>query len=128
LKMRGADVRRREFRDVNWLAADLNVAPGYTLDAVEAVVTHPGTTIRGLVLTLKLPDWNLADQLPDYLARVRGWGYRDVRARQLAFSGREVSVFALRNRSVRRLARHGKRRLTTRIDAPHSTPPAPHTS
>ena len=38
----------------------MNVAPRYTLDAVEAIVTHPEVNIRGLLLTLKLPDWDLA--------------------------------------------------------------------
>ncbi|HEV3022079.1 MAG TPA: SAM-dependent methyltransferase, partial [Pirellulales bacterium] len=54
IRKRGADVRRREFRRVTWLAADMNVAPQYTLDTVEAIVTHPTVTIRGLLLTLKL--------------------------------------------------------------------------
>ena len=50
---RGADVRRREFRNVDWLAADMNVAPRYTLDTVETIVTHPSVDIRGLLLTLE---------------------------------------------------------------------------
>ena len=41
----------------------MNLAPGYTLDAVEAIVTHPDVHIRGLVLTLKLADWSHADRL-----------------------------------------------------------------
>ena len=110
LQMRSADVRRREFRDVDWLAADMNVAPNYTLDAVEAIVLHPGVTIRGLVLTLKLTEWNLADSLPDYLARIRGWGFRDVRARQFAYNGREVGVVALRRRALRRIHRASRQR------------------
>lgn len=126
LRMRGNEVRRREFQDVNWLAADLNVAPSYTLDTVEAIVTHPGTTIRGLVLTLKLPDWKLAERLPEFVERIRGWGYRDVRARQFAFSGREVGVVALRSRALRRLRRGRQRRRPVRVDQPHPTPPKPH--
>jgi 23S rRNA (cytidine2498-2'-O)-methyltransferase len=110
LKMRSADVRRHEFRDVNWLAADMNVAPQYTLDAVEAIVTHPGVNIRGMVLTLKLADWKLAQCLDEYLSRIRGWGYRDVRARQLAYHGREVAVVALRRRALRRFAGKTRRR------------------
>src|SRR5690606_33614331 len=78
LKKRGADVRRREFRKTRWLIADLNVAPSYTLDTVEAIVLHPEVKIRGLLLTLKLLDWQLAEEVPAYLERVRSWGYRQV--------------------------------------------------
>jgi 23S rRNA (cytidine2498-2'-O)-methyltransferase len=93
---RGADVRRRDFRNVVWLAADMNVAPQYTLDTVEAIVTHPTVSIRGLILTLKLLDWNLAEQIPEYLARIRTWGYGEVRAKQLAHNRQEICVMALK--------------------------------
>ncbi|HEV3137990.1 MAG TPA: SAM-dependent methyltransferase, partial [Pirellulales bacterium] len=71
---RGADVRRSEFRGVTWLAADMNVAPQYTLDTVETIVTHRTVSIRGLLLTLKLVEWELAEQIPEYLERIRSWG------------------------------------------------------
>ena len=35
----------------------------YLLDAVEAVVKHPGISIRGMLLTLKLPDLALVEEL-----------------------------------------------------------------
>jgi 23S rRNA (cytidine2498-2'-O)-methyltransferase len=95
-KKRGADIRRREFRKVKYLTADINVAPSYTLDTVEAIVTHPEVKIHGLLLTLKLLDWKLADQLPEFLDRVRGWGYGQVRARQLHHNRQEVCVSARR--------------------------------
>jgi len=104
VKKRGADVQRREFRKTRWLAADMNVAPQYTLDTVEAIVTHPEVKIQGLLLTLKLLDWDLAAMVPDYLERIRGWGYRDVRARQLQFNRQEICVAALHG-GKRRVAR-----------------------
>ncbi|MGD9647716.1 MAG: SAM-dependent methyltransferase [Pirellulales bacterium] len=97
VRKRGADVRRREFRGFRWLAADLNVAPQYTLDTVEAIVTHHEVDIRGLLLTLKLPDWRLADDLPAYLARIESWGYGAVRSRQLAHNRQEICVTATRS-------------------------------
>lgn len=102
VKKRAADMKRREFQGVRWLTADSNVAPKYTLDAVEAIVTHGEVHIRGLLLTLKLLDWSLAEQLPEYLARIHSWGFRYVRARQLAHNRQEVCVTALRRRSMRR--------------------------
>jgi 23S rRNA (cytidine2498-2'-O)-methyltransferase len=100
IQKRGADVRRRDLRGVDWLAADMNVAPQYTLDTVEAIVTHPSVSVKGLLLTLKLLDWELAEHVDDYLDRVRSWGYRNVRARQLAHNRQEICV-AARRRSKR---------------------------
>jgi 23S rRNA (cytidine2498-2'-O)-methyltransferase len=93
---RGAEVRRREFRNVDWLTADINVAPQYTLDTVAAIVTHPTVAIRGLLLTLKLLEWELAAEIPAYLDRVRSWGYEHVAARQLAYNRQEICVAARR--------------------------------
>jgi 23S rRNA (cytidine2498-2'-O)-methyltransferase len=108
LRKRGKEVRRSEFVGVRWLMADVNLAPTYTLDSVEAIVKHPDVAIRGLVLTLKLADWSLAEGLPEFVERVRSWGFRDVRVRQLATGGQEVCLVALRRRELRRLNRKRK--------------------
>lgn len=102
IRKRATDVRRREFRGVTWLAADMNVAPETTMDAVEGIVTHEAVNIRGLLLTLKLLEWEMADLLPEYLQRIRSWGYRDVRARQLTTNRQDVCVAALRSKSKSR--------------------------
>jgi len=96
VRMRGADVRRREFRDVRWLVADMNVAPAYTLTTIEQIVTHPDVKIAGLLITLKLLDWHLAEEIPAYLDRVRSWGYQHVAARQLSHNRQEICVAASR--------------------------------
>jgi 23S rRNA (cytidine2498-2'-O)-methyltransferase len=96
IRKRGADVRRREFRDVRWLVADMNVAPAYTLTTVEEIVGHASVRIEGLLLTLKLIDWQLAAEVPAYLERVRSWGYRHVAARQLAHNRQEICLAASR--------------------------------
>ena len=95
IRRRAVEVPRRAFRKVRWLTADMNVAPGFTLDAVEAIVTHPEVNIRGMLLTLKLPQWHLAAEVPAYLERIRSWGFNLVRARQLAHNRREICVAAL---------------------------------
>ncbi len=104
IRARAADLKRREFRAFKWLFADSNVAPGHTLDSVESIVTHRQVQVQGLVLTLKLLQWDLAARLPEYLERIRSWGYPRVQARQLAFNRQEVCVCALRHRPRRRLA------------------------
>jgi len=95
LRNRTTHVRRREFRKARWLTADMNVAPQYTLDAVESIVTHPEVSIRGMLLTLKLFEWELADHVPEYVERIRSWGYNLVRARQLVHNRQEICVAAL---------------------------------
>lgn len=95
IQKRGHEVRRREFRGVRWLAADINVAPQYTLDTVEGIVSHPSVKIEGLLLTLKLLEWKLAAEVPAYLDRVRTWGYKHVAARQLSHNRQEICVAAV---------------------------------
>jgi 23S rRNA (cytidine2498-2'-O)-methyltransferase len=95
LRRRSTQVRRREFRKIRWLTVDMNVAPSYTLDAVEEIVTHSEVNIRGMILTLKIPDWDLAAEVPQYLARMKSWGYNLVRARQLQHNRREICVAAV---------------------------------
>jgi len=102
VRARGADLKRREFRGIKWLMVDSNVAPQHTLDTVEHIVTNRQVHVRGMLLTLKLLEWQLAEQIPEYLARIRSWGYAYVRARQLAFNRQEICVAAFRNRSLRR--------------------------
>jgi 23S rRNA (cytidine2498-2'-O)-methyltransferase len=142
LKKRGTDVRRKEFEGVRWLVADMNIAPDATLDEVEAIVTHPELSIRGMILTLKFSDWSASAKLPELAARVRGWGYRDVRTRQLVTGGQEVCLVALRRKALRRLGHklnrrsamssrpNGKRKRRakkdSRRDEPHTTLPGPH--
>jgi 23S rRNA (cytidine2498-2'-O)-methyltransferase len=109
VQKRGAHVKRRDFAPFRWLVADMNVAPKYTLDTVEAIVTHRAVHIRGLLLTLKLTTWDIAQQLPNWMARIQAWGYRDVRARQLAHNRQELCVIALKHRSLRRVEGRGLR-------------------
>jgi len=126
VRRRSKEVPHRQFRDVDWLAADLNMAPDYTLDVVEDVVRQKTGSIRGLVLTLKPSDWDLIDEIPRYIQRVQSWGYRDVRTRQLAFNRQEICLVALRSRAQRRIRRSASTRHE-RVDPAHSgQPPAPH--
>jgi len=115
-KMRGMDVRRRDFRGVRWLSSDMNVAPQYTLDTVEAIVTHESVHVAGLLLTLKLPDWSLAAEIPQYLDRIRSWGFSNVAARQLHHNRHEIRVAALSSAGKRR-RRPAKPRRKTRAES-----------
>jgi 23S rRNA (cytidine2498-2'-O)-methyltransferase len=90
LRARARDVKRSVFRECRWLVMDANVAPNYTLDTLDGLLTQAGVRPAGLVLTLKLTDPELAGKLPAITERIRRHGYRNVRMRQLAFNRREV--------------------------------------
>lgn len=126
VRKRGSDVRRQDYRKMKWLFADVNLAPKYTLDMVEGIVTHPTVNVRGMLLTLKLLDWRLADEVPAYLERVRAWGYQLVDARQLAHNRQEICLAALRRKPVRqRPRRRVNRKGTAAVDPGNREPSAP---
>jgi 23S rRNA (cytidine2498-2'-O)-methyltransferase len=102
IRRRASQVRRREFRKIRWLMADMNVAPHYTLDVVESIVTYPEVNVRGMLLTLKLFHRELADRVPEYLQRVRSWGYNRVVAHQLQHNRQEICLSALMKPFVRK--------------------------
>ncbi|RMF44127.1 MAG: SAM-dependent methyltransferase [Planctomycetota bacterium] len=89
-------IKRRRYAQFRWLAADMNVAPNYTLDAVGDIVQYPTSQFQGLILTLKLSSYDLAQHFDAYRARVHEWGFRRVDIRQLAFNRREVCLVAER--------------------------------
>ena len=94
IRSRIKDVKHSLFRDVQWITADMNVAPNYTLDVLEEAIRQT-VSVRGLLFTLKLLRWELADKLPMWLDRIRTWGFSDIRTKQLVFNRQEVMVAAL---------------------------------
>lgn len=91
-----SQLKRSAFRKTRWLIADMNVAPNYTLDALEELSLRPQTEIRGLLFTLKLFDFEQAAGIPDYIRRIKSWGFNRVKVRQLTFNHQEVMVAALK--------------------------------
>lgn len=89
-------MKRKLYRKFQWLAADANVAPNYTLSAVEDIVNYPTSRIRGMIITLKLTNYEVAEQMKDFVERVRGWGFESVKVRQLATNRRECCLVARR--------------------------------
>ncbi|HMP78007.1 MAG TPA: hypothetical protein PKD54_01020 [Pirellulaceae bacterium] len=104
LRMRSREVPHSQLRGARWLFADLNVAPSYTLAAVEDLVGSRQAKFVGIGLTLKLTDWKFAAQIDAYRERVKSWGFGVVKTRQLAFNRREFCLVALRDRFQSRLA------------------------
>ena len=95
VRSRIKETKQSLFRDVRWIVADMNVAPNYTLDVLEDAVAKTDGSVRGLLFTLKLIRWELAEKLPMLLDRIRTWGFREVRMKQLVFNRQEIMVAAL---------------------------------
>ena len=93
-RSKSQQVKRRLFKTFRYLICDANVAPNYTLDTVEAIVTYPTSKFRGLILTIKLSTWEHAKEIPQHIARVKSWGFERVEARQLAHNRREYCLVA----------------------------------
>ncbi|MBQ4204778.1 MAG: hypothetical protein II655_13870, partial [Thermoguttaceae bacterium] len=89
------------FRKSRWFITDMNVAPKYTLDALEELVARDDIAARGLLFTLKFFEWNLADNIPEYISRIKSWGFNHVKARQLQFNRQEIMIAALKKPFVR---------------------------
>lgn len=97
LRGRIGQLKRKLFRKTRWLIADMNVAPNYTLDVLEELTAAPDIEIRGLLFTMKFFQLELAKQIPEYLARIRSWGFNRIKIRQLTFNRQEVMTAALKH-------------------------------
>jgi len=95
-RSKSLQVKRKLFRPFRYLVCDANVAPNYTLDTVESIVTYPTSKFQGLILTIKLSSWEHALEIPEHIARVRSWGFERVEARQLSHNRREYCLVAER--------------------------------
>lgn len=91
---RGGDIKRHHYGKARWLLVDSNVKPEKTLTTVENIVQHQGTSIVGMLLTLKLSSYERAADIPIWLDQIRSWGYTNIHARQLATGRTEICVAA----------------------------------
>ena len=94
-RKRARDVKLREFRGFHWIVCDMNIDPVSTMESLGRIATAPGVKPRGIIATLKLPEWSRAAALPEWLAAFRAWGFRP-QARHLSTGGRELCVVAVR--------------------------------
>lgn len=101
-RKRGREVKKSELAEARWLFADANVAWKETLQIVEDIVTNEKVHIKGMLLTLKLSEKFRVAEIPTILAKVKSWGYKFVKSRQLAFNRNEICVMALKQKAIRR--------------------------
>lgn len=99
----GAVLREDLPTEVNWLLLDMNVRPDIALAALERLAVRMGEGFLGVLFTLKLNQWKLAGQIPQWLAQVKGLGLSRVKATQLYTNRQEIFVLGLTHRgSLRR--------------------------
>lgn len=93
-------VRTRDLPNVvDWLVLDANVAPHRALVGLRQLVALRSESIRGLLLTLKINDAGIVDDLPTLLEQIRELaGAPTLRATQLPSAHQEVVVWAPRPR------------------------------
>jgi 23S rRNA (cytidine2498-2'-O)-methyltransferase len=87
------DLRREQLpKKVEWLFLDVNLAPPVALHQLRRIVSTLKSTLKGGLLTLKLNNWKMAEQIPDFVKRLEGMGFSEVRATQLANNRQEICV------------------------------------
>lgn len=92
LRVLAERVRTRDLPGrIDWLLLDANVAPHRALVAVEHLLALRRSSVRGLLLTLKLNDDGVVRDLPQLFARIaKITGDAPLRATQLPSAHREV--------------------------------------
>jgi 23S rRNA (cytidine2498-2'-O)-methyltransferase len=85
---------------VDWILTDMNVEPQVALAYVEGLIASLAGPPLGVLLTLKLNRWALAELLPDFLTRVERMGVGSPRAKQLASHRQELLLCGLTERGL----------------------------
>ncbi|ELP32466.1 hypothetical protein [Rhodopirellula baltica] len=87
---RAGDLPRRVFRGAKWLLVDSTVKPDATLSTVRNMVDSRETSFRGLLITMKLGEYENAAHLERWCNFIRTWGVERLEVRQLARNRCEV--------------------------------------
>jgi 23S rRNA (cytidine2498-2'-O)-methyltransferase len=90
IQARAADLPRSEFRNAKWLFVDSNVKPAKTLVTVRNIVTHRLCQLQGLLITLKIGDYESAGLVDRWTKTIQSWNPQRIEARQLARNKCEV--------------------------------------
>jgi 23S rRNA (cytidine2498-2'-O)-methyltransferase len=90
IQARGDDLPRRQFRGAKWLLVDFNVKPDQALTIIQNIVTHRQSDFLGLLITLKIGDYDSAELIESWFDRIVSWKPSKVQVRQLARNRREV--------------------------------------
>jgi len=90
IRARAGDLPRKEFRGAKWMLVDSNVKPDKTLLTVGNIVTHRHSDFRGLLITLKIGDYQSAHLIDRWTKTIQSWNPKAIQVRQLARNKCEV--------------------------------------
>jgi 23S rRNA (cytidine2498-2'-O)-methyltransferase len=79
-------------QSVQWLLVDMNVKPSVSLFAVDRFAVAFKSSLQGVLLTIKLNEWKMADEIPSMFEHVRSMGMSRVKATQLPSNGQEIFI------------------------------------
>ncbi len=100
-----ATVPREELPDaVDWCLLDMNVEPRISLYSVDRLCTRMIDTLSGVFLTVKLNQWKLASEIPDWLEHIKAIGMQRVKARQLSTNRQEILIYGLTRKGLARIS------------------------
>ena len=105
IRRRGNEVKKKDLNDQKWLFADLNATPTYTLDAITEIVSSQHVDVTGMILTLKMTDMKMAEEVTAIRARVKKLGFSVVKTRQLSFNRGEFCLAAVKDKFALRVAK-----------------------
>ena len=100
IRRKARDVPKKDLENVRWLTIDINMPPSYTIEVIRDYVLERGLPVRGIIATLKLPDWKLATEVQTYRKQLEDLGFGTVQTRQLAFNRQEICLVAVRKRKL----------------------------
>lgn len=92
VRARAGDLPRKVFSGAKWLLVDSNVKPLKTLTTVENIVTHQYCTLTGLLITLKIGDYDQLEPIETWTEIVKAWRAKKIEVRQLARNRKEVCM------------------------------------
>lgn len=92
IQARAGDLPRKEYRGAKWLLVDSNVKPKHTLVTVGNIVSNKNSSIEGMLLTMKLGDYDTSELIQEWVDQIDSWGAKEIRVRQLARNKCEVCL------------------------------------
>jgi 23S rRNA (cytidine2498-2'-O)-methyltransferase len=102
LQVKLGDLRREQLpQKVDWLFLDVNLAPAVALHQLTRIVSTLKSTLKGGLLTLKLNDWKMAEQIPQFQERSEAMGFTVLRTQQLAHNRQEICIAVKMKRTSR---------------------------
>lgn len=99
-----SEVERTEIPGpIQWLLLDMNTEPRFSVYAVDRWVNLKKSDLIGVILTIKLNKWKIADEIPAILEHLQSMGLSYTQALQLSFHRQEIVIYGLTRKGRTRM-------------------------